>query len=108
MVEFSPRKGLERPMEMLPLSADVEIRVVALRPAPLLEERSDRPTGFLLPPVGRPPRQRPWRTLMTGAAILVAVGVVATAGFKWWDRSTIHTGGPVSVGGGINGRRLGI
>jgi hypothetical protein len=95
-------------METLPPSAEVEIRVAALRPRPLLEDRPDRPAGFLLPPIGRPPRQRPWRALAAAAAGLLVVGVVAALGFNWWDRSTIHTGGPVTVGGGINGRRLDV
>jgi hypothetical protein len=29
-------------------------------------------------------------------------------GFNWWDRTTLHSGGPVSGGAGINGQLLGV
>lgn len=74
---------------------------------PLLEQPTDQAV-FDLPPIGRPRRQWPRRTLVTSAVIIVAVASTAGAGFSLWDRTTIHSGGPVLLSSGIVGQRLGV
>jgi len=88
---------------------DVVISALNLRrrgPEPLLRTEPD--TEFDLPPVGRPPRPFPWRRLGRLATALLAVGIVAAGIFTWWDRTTIHRGGPVDIGGGGSGLPLDV
>lgn len=79
----------------------------ALRPKPLLKDMADQEAMSRIP-IGRPARRRPWRALAAITAVLAAAGLVARAAFTWWDRTTIHAGGPVTAGSGDNGVRLGL
>jgi hypothetical protein len=42
------------------------------------------------------------------ALALVATAAAARLGFELWARTTVHSGGPVSAGGGINGAPVAI
>jgi hypothetical protein len=80
-----------------------EINVDALHPQPLLKDSRE-----MLPPVGRPARRPLRSTVARVTAIVVALGLVGGLGFIRWDRTTVHAGGPVSIGSGVNGGRLGV
>jgi hypothetical protein len=89
-----------RPDRFGMVTGDDDVRVSALRPRPLVK---DPQVETALPPVGRPPRRRHGRTLALVAVGLLATVVVARIGFEVWARSALHTGGPVSLGGGVVG-----
>ena len=77
----------------------------ALRSKRVPELVAERPAPT---PLGRPSRRRRRAALKSGAVILLATGSLAFVGFSWWDRTTVHAGGPVSVNGGILGQRLAV
>jgi hypothetical protein len=81
-----------------------DVRVSALQPRPLLKHTSGETAA--LPPVGRPPRKAYGRAAAWAAAALVATAVVARLGFEQWDRTTLHSGGPLLASAGINGQPL--
>ena len=82
-----------------------DVQPSALRPKPLLEFGSGPDARI---PIGRPPRQRPWRALAWATALLLIIGSIGAVGFTLWDRRTIHAGGPVALDGGIYGQSLSV
>ena len=88
---------------------EIVISALALRsrgPEPLLKAGPE--TEFQLPPVGRPSRQFPSGRVRRFVASALAAATVATAVFTWWDRTTVHRGGPVTIGGGGSGLPLDV
>ena len=100
--------GLKHVATPPPAVPEVNVRALQTQPQPLLEEAPHRPGSHELPPVGRPPRWPLRRTVARVSAIVVAMGLVGAVGFIRWDRTTVHTGGPVSIASGVNGQRLGV
>ena len=92
-----------------PLVEGPEINLSALQtpPQPLLEETANR-SGRSLPAVGRPPLRPVRRVVARVSAIVVALGLLGVIGFIGWDRTTIHVGGPLSIGSGVNGQPIGV
>ena len=103
-----------RPMRSKHVSGSLvegpEINLSALQrqPQPLLVETANRSGSSLLPAVGRPPRRPVRRAVARLSAIVVAMGLLGVIGFIGWDRTTIHVGGPLSIGSGVNGQPIGV